>query len=114
MAGGKSMKDVKQEIYDMFAGYSEYRSSLIAVMETGNAYEKGKRAQFDGYTAKFNAQGWKKSLVADLTARPTHIQNQKDGWIPKTQLFSGTKTDIAPHGFNCRCTVIYSIFDPKI
>ena len=47
------MKTIKDEIRSKFIEYSEYRANLIAVMETGNAYEQGKKTQFARYQEKF-------------------------------------------------------------
>lgn len=109
---GKSMNEIKDEIFAKFIQYSEYRASLIAVMETGNAYQQGKKAQFWRYQEKFGVVGFKRSKTqGDSNVRPTHIQNQLAWWIPANQNFPWTWTDDAPHGFNCRCNVTYSIYD---
>lgn len=47
------MSTIKQEIYDKFLQYTEYRANLIAVMEMGNAFEQGKKAQFERYQSHF-------------------------------------------------------------
>lgn len=49
----KTMAEVKQAIHEKFLQYSAYRSSLIAVMELGNSYEQGKKAQFQRYADQF-------------------------------------------------------------
>lgn len=108
----KTMKEVKEAIREKFLQYSAYRSSLIAVMELGNSYEQGKKAQFSRYADRFGVDGFKRSFTqGDSSVRPTHKQNADAGWIPASRLFPGTNTDTAPHGFNCRCNVQWSLWD---
>ncbi len=111
---GKSMKDIKEEIYAKFLQYTEYRANLIAVMEMGNAFEQGKKAQFGRYQNHFGIVGYKRSFTqGDSNVRPEHTTNARAGWIRANELFPGTLTDTAPHGFNCRCNVQYSLYDPS-
>lgn len=85
---GKTLKAVRDEIYAKFAQYSAYRASLIAVMEIGNAFEQGKRAQFSRYQSQFGREGWKRSYTqGDSNVRETHRQNAEAGWIPANQPF---------------------------
>ncbi len=72
----KSMKEIKDEIYRKFIQYSSYRANLIAVMETGNAFEQGKKVQFGKYADKFGITGYKRSKTqGDDRVRQTHKQN---------------------------------------
>ena len=76
LTGGKSMKDIKDEITSKFIEYSEYRASLISIMETGTAFEQGKKSQFARYQDKFGMVGYKRSRTQDdSNVRPTHKEN---------------------------------------
>ena len=109
-----TMYETVQAIMDDF-WFSEYRSALIAHMETANAYEVGKAQQFSKYANMAGVTGWKRSKTQhDSVVRPSHQQNEDEWWIPNTQLFSGTLTEYAPHGFNCRCVIVRSLIDPDM
>ncbi len=109
-----SLGKVSEEIRSRFEEFGKYRANLISVMEMGNAYEAGKRSQFDSYAAEMGTVGWKRSQTqGDDKVRPSHWANQEAGWIPANELFPGTQTDHAPHGFNCRCVTSYRLTDPN-
>ena len=109
-----TMFETVQAIVDDF-GFSPYRAALIAHMETATAYEVGKAEQFSKYANMGGLIWWKRSITQhDSVVRPEHTQNEDDGWIPNSQPFSGTQTDYAPHGFNCRCVVVRSLIDPDM
>lgn len=42
----------------------------------------------------------------DDKVRPTHVQNERQGWVDFNGKFSGTEDEYAPssHDINCRCT----------
>lgn len=109
-----TMYETVQAIIDDF-WFSEYRSALIAHMETANAYEVGKAQQFGRYASIAWVTGWKRSITQhDSVVRAEHKQNEDEWWIPNSQLFSGTLTEYAPHWFNCRCVVVRSLIDPDM
>jgi len=109
-----NLKTIAKSIDDKFLKYSTYRSSLIAVMEVWNSYEVWYRKQHDEYTEHFWITWYKRSITQwDSNARESHIKNEEAWWILKTELFPGTKTDHAPHWFNCRCYTDYSIVNPE-
>ncbi len=104
-----------EEIQIKFSQFSKYRAALIANMEMSNAYEYGKAAQFDGYTARYKVDGWKRNQDQwDGSVRHTHSLNTIEWWIQNSQLFSGTKTMHAPHDFNCRCTTSRRLTPPTV
>lgn len=111
---GLTRDETARLIAAQFTDFAKYRSALIATMELGTAYEEGKWAQFDRYRQRFNEQGWKRSQSqGDDSVRPLHLDNEEQGWIPADQEFKGTKTQRAPHGFNCRCTTLYRLMKPE-
>lgn len=82
------MQDIVTRITEKFSQYSEYRANLIAVMETGMAYEQGKKQQYQEYANKFGVTGYKKSFTqGDSRVRPTHQENAAAGWIRATEMF---------------------------
>lgn len=110
----KTIKDLALEIDKKFSSYSLYRSTLIAQQEVATAFSKAVRYQNDIWTQKLGITGWKRSITQrDSNVRPSHKDNELEGWIPKNQVYSGTWTDIAPHSFNCRCHDEYSMVNPK-
>lgn len=110
---GLSVDDIAKKITDEFFVFSDYRADLIAQMETANAYETGKLEQFRWYEKEVGMTGWKKALTqGDSAVRPEHQANADQGWIKSTELFSGTGSETAPFGFNCRCTVVLSLVNP--
>ena len=111
---GMSVDDIANKITDEFFVFSDFRAELIAQMETANAYEAGKLEQFRWYEKETGMTGWKKAITqGDSAVRPEHQANADQGWIRSTELFSGTGSETAPFGFNCRCTVILSLVNPE-
>lgn len=111
---GLSVDDIAAKITDEFFVFSDFRAELIAQMETANAYETGKLEQFRWYEKETGMTGWKKALTQqDSAVRPEHQANADQGWIRSTELFSGTSSETAPFGFNCRCTVVLSLVNPE-
>ena len=111
---GLSVDDIAKKITDEFFVFSDYRAELIAQMETANAYEIGKLEQFRWYEKEVGMTGWKKAITQwDSAVRPEHQSNADQGWIKSTELFSGTSSETAPFGFNCRCTVLFSLVNPE-
>lgn len=105
--------EISKRIFRRFHEYSSFRASLIATMELSNAYEIWKKKQFEKYTEHFWTTWFKRNVSEwDSSARESHIQNSRDGWIESDKLFSWTNTMHAPHGFNCRCDTVYSLFKP--
>ena len=110
-----SVSDISSAIEEKFTQFSKYRASLIATMEVANAYEVGKKDQFALYQNYYHFDGFKRSQTQhDSGVRYTHALNEIEGWIPEKQLFSGTETDHAPHGFNCRCVTLRSLLPPEV
>lgn len=90
--------------------FSRARAELIAVRETGLAYEEGNRKMAEIYQRETSAILQKKWLtVGDDKVTPSHSVNQADGWIGFEETFSGTGDKNAPASDNprCRCTTIY-------
>lgn len=93
--------------------FSLARAEMIAVREIGVAYEKGnylpmqefERVNPDRQAEKF----W--STVGDDRVTPEHTQNEEDGWVPLSHVFTGTLDEVAPGSDNprCRCTMLYRI-----
>ena len=108
------VSEIKDKIIEQFSQFSKYRASLIATMEVANAYEVGKKDQFAQYQDRFMMEGFKRSQTQhDGNVRFSHNMNEIDGWIPERTLFSGTETDHAPHGFNCRCVTLRRLVKPE-
>lgn len=91
--------------------FSKARAELIAVTEIGRAYEYGnwlpmKDLETQGATV---LKEW--ITVWDDKVRETHRQNERDGFIPLNQKFSGTNDLYAPakniDPFRCRCATGY-------
>lgn len=109
-----SISEIATNIQEKFANYSLYRSTLIANQEVSQAYETGKMQNFENNKKSLWVTGWKRSITQwDDTVRPSHLQNEMDGWIPADKVFSWTGTNIAPHGIWCRCYIQYSLVNPE-
>lgn len=109
-----TVKEIKDAITEQFSQFSQYRASLIATMEVGNAYEVWKKDQFASYQARFGIQWYKRSQTQhDSRVRASHNMNEIDGWIAEGATFSGTHTDHAPHEFNCRCVTLRRLLPPE-
>jgi len=81
-------------------------------MELSNAYEYGKKKQFEKYSKHFWVSWYKKNIDEwDSNTRESHRQNTLDGRIKADELFSWTQTSNAPHWFNCRCNTLYSLYN---
>lgn len=110
---GDSLEIISEKIHNTFSGFSRYRASLIAQQETSFAYETGRADQFALLEKNMWVVGWKRSQSqGDSAVRPTHRQNELDGWIPNDQTFSGTDTMMAPDGFRCRCVTSRRLLEP--
>lgn len=109
-----SIPEIATNIQEKFASYSLYRATLIANQEVSQAYESWKKQNFENNKSSLWIMGWKRSITQwDDWVRPTHLQNEMDGWIPADKVFSWTGTDIAPHWIWCRCYIQYSLVNPE-
>lgn len=109
-----SKEDIILSIQEKFAGFSLYRASLIAHQELAVAYSTATRKQNDIFSNELGVIGWKRSVTQkDSAVRDSHKYNENEWWIPKNQVYWWTGTDIAPHGFNCRCHDEYSLVNPE-
>ena len=72
-----SQSKTAEAIQTKFSQFSKYRAALIANMEMSNAYEYGKKQQFDGYVSRYGMPGWKRSETQhDSNVRYTHTMNE--------------------------------------
>jgi len=109
---GMSYTEIGKQILenDPFV-FSKARAKTIAVNEIGRAYwwanhEPARVLQEDGYVME---KSWQSS--DDDKVRPTHKENEDDGWIPFDDTFSGTGDQFAPstEDINCRCTSTHRV-----
>ena len=97
--------------------FSKARAQMIAVRESGVAYEKGKEIVLQDFSNKYPEVKTQKKwqTVNDKNVTPTHTLNQEqgsdDGWIAVTDVFLGTNDMVAPASDNprCRCFTKYRI-----
>lgn len=84
--------------------FSKTRAKLIAVNEIGRAYGWAD-AEPSRVLAKDYILEKKWETSKDEKVRPTHAQNEGEGWIPFDKNWTGTGDEYAPsHDINCRCT----------
>lgn len=106
ISAGKSYGQIAKEIeQDIPFAFSRARAKLIAVNEVWRAYwfwyfEPVKEMQKEWFTME---KQWITSH--DSKVRPTHLQNQSEGWIPIDKKWSATDDEFAPshNDINCRC-----------
>lgn len=93
--------------------FSRKRAELIAIRETGVAYEQGKGIMIHEVANKFPEETIEKywQTVNDNKVTPSHTLNQEQGWIGVSEFFTGTGDYQAPASDNprCRCAVKYRI-----
>jgi len=89
--------------------FSQARWELIAVTEIGRAYEFWNYLPMKKLQDKWEIVKKRWSTVWDDRVRPSHKQNQADGWIDLKLPFSWTQSMIAPCCFRCRCATQYNI-----
>lgn len=105
---------IATNIQEKFSSYSLYRATLITNQEVSQAYEFWKKQNFENNKSSLWVVWWKRSITQwDDGVRPSHLQNEMDGWIPADRVFSWTGTDIAPHWIWCRCYIQYSLVNPE-
>ena len=96
--------------------FSVARGELISVTETGRAYGKGARIPIDEFKLTNPTRPVLKlwQTAGDERVRPSHIDNEGDGWIDYNATHSGTGEKFAPSfDFRCRCAEQYDIPAPK-
>jgi hypothetical protein len=93
--------------------FSPARAQLIATREIGVAYEEGNSEVMNDFRSRFPARQVKKKwqTVNDQRVTPRHRENQNDGWVDYSFVFSGTDDQHAPGSDNprCRCFTRYDI-----
>jgi Phage Mu protein F like protein len=79
------------------------RAHLVAVTETGNAYEAARRAMADRLAAAGLEMQKSWLTVGDARVDPDCAGNEDEGWIPIDQAFSSGHDQPTAHP-GCRCT----------
>jgi SPP1 gp7 family putative phage head morphogenesis protein len=102
---GKSYDQLATAIGEMFDGFSDYRSRMIAVTEIGNAYEEG--ALLASQALEAGGLVMEKSW---LTAGDDRVEeecqgNAEAGWIALGEDFPSGDARPLAHP-NCRCTML--------
>lgn len=97
--------------------FSRARAQLIAVRETGVAYEEGNAQVMNDFRVKFPTREVEKEWVTvnDGRVTPSHTKNQEMGWIHYNMEFVGTNDQHAPAEKNprCRCFTAYNILEKE-
>jgi Phage Mu protein F like protein len=102
---GKSYEQLASSIREMFDGFSDYRSRMIAVTEIGNAYEEGAMLASQALVAG-GLQMEKSWLTAGDDRVEEECQGNADaGWIPLGEDFPSGDARPLAHP-NCRCTML--------
>lgn len=103
---GQSYSRVMANLQSAYS-FSKERARNIAVFETGDAYEGGRRKAVDDMRSQ-GLQMVKSWLsVGDSLVRPEHRTNQADKWIDVDEPFSGDGAMRPPTDPRCRCTTLY-------
>lgn len=103
---GWSYNKMATEIRSLYSDMSRKRATLIAVTETGNAYEAGSGALVQDLQDAGLRMEKQWLTVGDDRVSDGCRENQSAGWIPLAQSFpSGDMTPLRFPG--CRCTTQY-------
>ena len=107
------INEIATKIENQFVNYSLFRSTLISQQELAMAYNEASKEQMKNFAKNLNVE-WRKRAITqkDNQVRPSHRENELEGRIPRSQVFSWTGSDTAPFWFFCRCDVIYSLVNP--
>lgn len=94
--------------------FSLDRAKMIAVRETGVAYEEGKSEVMSDFLKKYPKREVMKKwqTVNDERVTPTHSDNEGEGWVDYNYVYEATGGDLnAPGSDNprCRCFTRYEI-----
>lgn len=111
---GQTYDQIARGIRDRFAGFStpapqqhiRSRAHLVAVTETGNAYEAGNRAVVDDLTAAGLQMEKSWLTVGDGRVDADCEDNASAGWIPLADTFPSGADEPTAHPA-CRCTALY-------
>lgn len=89
--------------------FSPARAKLIAKTEVGRAYEYWNYipAKQLNSIGKPIVKYW--STVRDERVRPSHTDNEMQGWVKFDTEYFATWTQISWTEINCRCTMLYEI-----
>lgn len=103
---GMSWTRLSDEISYRFQEFSVERADRIARHEMRNAYEAGNETA----ARDMKAAGLKMEKswlsIGDEKVRPSHRDNQAQGWIPLDDAF-GSGDDRPPTDPGCRCVLLY-------
>lgn len=113
LSEGQSYDQIARNIRERYAGFStpqpqqhiRSRAHLVAVTETGNAYEVGNRAVADDLTAAGLVMEKSWLTVGDGRVDPDCESNEGAGWIPLDDIFPGGADQPLQHP-SCRCTML--------
>lgn len=110
---GQSYDEIARNIRGRFSGFStpqpqqhiRSRAHLVAVTETGNAYEVGNRAVADDLVAAGLVMEKSWLDVGDGRVSADCLANAAAGWIPLDDMFPGGVAQPLQHP-SCRCTML--------
>ena len=106
--------EVAEIIREKFDTFAWTRATLIAHMEIANAYAWARKKTYEKIQEKTGVERWKRAKTQhDDKVRPSHKENEMDGWIKEDEVYSGTWTLHAPHWFFCRCDDVYT-YNPDL
>ncbi len=113
LSEGQSYDEIARNIRERYAGFStpqpqqhiRSRAHLVAVTETGNAYEVGNRAVADDLVAAGLVMEKSWLTVGDARVSAECESNEGAGWIPLDDIFPGGVDQPLQHPA-CRCTML--------
>ncbi len=113
LSEGQSYDQIARSIRERYAGFStpqpqqhiRSRAHLVAVTETGNAYEVGNRAVADDLVAAGLVMQKSWLDVGDSRVSADCLANAAAGWIPLEDMFPGGVAQPLQHP-GCRCTML--------
>lgn len=103
---GWSYDKTAKEIRAKFTGFEARRARLVAVTETGNAYEASRRVVADRLRAAGLDMEKSWLAVGDERTDADCLANQAAGWIPVDQAFPTGHDQPTAHPA-CRCSCLY-------
>lgn len=109
---GKTAKEITSRFEEFAVGkpqaHIDSRAHLVAVTESGNAYEQGARDSMDVLRAQGLEVEKSWNTVGDDLVTDECLANEAEGWIPIDDEFSSG--DLNPLRFpGCRCNCTYQV-----